>query len=261
MIEIPDTDRQEIERLLPTSLPTRPRAIAVLDGVLAGAVWTDGSAHPGWAVVIESADGTVYAGGDVGSGAIARVFAEARTKSGDLIVGFREPLDPLRRALPPDPYYAGEAIDFTDRMPPEGEPRMEASALPPGFSLSMVDAALLPSLEWGDDTLHAFGSARAWTERGIGSCVLDASGGVVAHSLAGPRVRGWMEMGVWTHEAHRRRGLGTLVSARTARACEASGARVWWNANADNAASITIARRLGFRRERRYELVAYRTQG
>jgi RimJ/RimL family protein N-acetyltransferase len=79
--------------------------------------------------------------------------------------------------------------------------------------------------------------------------------------MAGPRTRGVMEMGVWVHESHRGRGLGTLVSLHTAVGCEATGATVWWNTNADNRASIGIARRIGFSRERSYDLVAYRTSG
>jgi RimJ/RimL family protein N-acetyltransferase len=46
-----------------------------------------------------------------------------------------------------------------------------------------------------------------------------------------------------------------------ARACEARGDTVWWNANAGNAPSIAIARRIGFQRERAYEVVACHTYG
>jgi predicted GNAT family acetyltransferase len=81
----------------------------------------------------------------------------------------------------------------------------------------------------------------------------------VAEAMAGPRVRGMLEMGVATREPYRGRGYGTLLSRYVARTCEAEGEAVWWNANATNAPSLAIARRLGFRVERRYDLIAYRT--
>jgi RimJ/RimL family protein N-acetyltransferase len=94
-----------------------------------------------------------------------------------------------------------------------------------------------------------------WEEHGIGCAVL-VEGKVAAESIAGPRSRGMLEMGVVTREPYRRRGYGTLASRAVARACEERGYRVWWNANSENLPSIRIARRLGFRRERRYDLVA-----
>jgi GNAT superfamily N-acetyltransferase len=259
MIEIPDIARQEIERLLPDDLPTRPRAVAVLDGALAGRVWTDVLETPSWAVVIETADGTVFAGGAVTADTLRGVMAEATTMSGDLIFGFTGPDDPIRLLLPGDPYYLGRAIDFTERIPPVDEAELATHPVPEGLALVPLDAELLPRTEWAEDTLHAFGSPQAWSALGIGRCLVDPSGTVVAQGMAGPLARGVMEMGVWSHPSYRRRGLGTLVSLHTAIACESIEARVWWNANADNTASIAIARRIGFQRERPYDLVAYRT--
>lgn len=261
MNEIPDRSRQEIERLLPPDLPTRARALAVLDGALAGRVWTDAVEAPAWAVVIETADGTVYAAGSVTADSLRRVMAEATTMSGDLIVGFRGPDDPIRSLLPDDPTCVGRAIDFTERRPPPDEEELLRRPVANGLALVPLDAELLPRTEWAEDTLHAFGAPSAWTDLGIGRCFVDRSGTVVAQAMAGPRARDVMEMGVWTHASYRGRGLGTLVSLHTAVACEASGARVWWNSNADNTASIAIARRIGFRQERAYDLVAYRTGG
>jgi GNAT superfamily N-acetyltransferase len=97
-----------------------------------------------------------------------------------------------------------------------------------------------------------------WRERGVGRALLDGRT-VVAESMAGPRVRGMLEMGVATRGPYRRRGCGLYLSRLVARACEERGDRVWWNASATNVPSLRIARRLGFRTERRYELVAFRT--
>jgi GNAT superfamily N-acetyltransferase len=259
MTEIPDSRRQEIERLLPEALPTRARALAVLDGVLAGRVWTDAADSPSWAVVIETADGTVFAGGEVTAESLRRVMAEASTRSGDLIFGLTGPDDPVRSLLPAEPPYAGRAIDFTDRVPPAGERDLMRRAISDGLRLVPLDATVLPRTVWAEDTLHAFGSLDAWTELGLGWCLVREGGRVVAQGMAGPRTRGSMEMGVWVHESYRRRGFGTLVSLHTAVACEAAGARVWWNTNVDNRASSAIARRIGFTRERVYDLVAYRS--
>jgi RimJ/RimL family protein N-acetyltransferase len=132
-----------------------------------------------------------------------------------------------------------------------------ARSVPDEARIVPVDESLLEQTEWYEDTLHAFGSIARWRGLGLGYALIIGDQ-MVAEALAGPRCRGQREMGVVTREAHRRRGYGTLVSLALARACEARGDRLWWNANADNLASVKIARRLGFRDERRYELVACR---
>ena len=243
------------DRLIPADAPARPRAVAVLDGLLSGRVWADDPDAPGALLVIEDADGTVYGGGALTAEAIRSTLEGVTTKSGDLIFGFAGSDDPMRAMVPAEPYWRGEAIDFTDRQAPGDEAGLVGAALPAAARVVRLDASLLPMTEWYEDTLHAFGSARRWEELGLGYAVM-VGDRMVAEAMAGPRCRGLLEMGVVTREEHRRRGFGTLVSRMTARACEAEGDRVWWNANADNAPSLAIAWRLGFRHERRYDLVA-----
>ena len=104
------------QRLIRSDAPTRPRALAVLDGRLAGRVWADDAASPSAAIVIEDADGTVYAGGALTRDLVADTLADVATASGDLIFGFA---DARRRrcavSCRTEPYWRGEAIDFTDR--------------------------------------------------------------------------------------------------------------------------------------------------
>ena len=244
-----------LAELIRSDTPTRPRCLAVLDGRLRGRVWADDSVSPSTAIVIEDADGTVYAGGALTRDLVAATLAGVETASGDLIFGFADTGDPLRSLVPGEPYWRGQAIDFTEREPSSNEASALAARLPDGAQLVRLDATRLPLTAWYDDTLFAFGSVERWEEHGIGYAVV-IDGRVVAESVAGPRSRRTLEMGVVTDEQHRRRGFGTLVSLAVARACEERGDQVWWNANAGNEPSIRIARRIGFRRERRYDLVA-----
>jgi GNAT superfamily N-acetyltransferase len=239
------------EPMLPDDAPTRPRAVAVLDGVLAGRAWVDDPAAPSAILLMETADGTVYAGGRLARADIADALAGVETLAGDLIFGFRGADDPMRDLVPGEPYWRGEAIDFTERRVPDPA----GGDVPDRCELVRIDAALLARIEWGEDTIHAFGSAERWAELGVGYALV-RDGELLAECLAGPRARGMLEMGVITREGHRGRGYGTLVSRAVAEACEARGDRVWWNANSGNEPSIRIARRIGFARERRYELVA-----
>jgi GNAT superfamily N-acetyltransferase len=252
---VPGSVADEVARLIPVDVPARPRAVAVMDGVLSGRVWTDDAAHPGATIVLEDADGTVYAGGAVTKASFAQTLEGVETASRDLIFGFAGSDDPTRSLVPVAPYWRGDAIDFSDRQPPADE--AASLAVVTGARVVEIDAALLPQTAWYEDTLHAFGSVDGWLTHGVGFGVM-VGNRLVAEAIAGPRTRGLLEMGVATREEHRGRGYGTLVSRLVARACEVRGDRVWWNAHADNAPSVAIARRLGFRRERHYELFACR---
>ena len=253
---IPGSIGPRVERNIPADAPARPRALAVIDGVLAGSVWADDPDEPTWTVVVEKADGTVYAGGAVSASVLDRIMPGVETAAGDLIFGFTGPDDPLRTMLPPHPYYRGDAIDFTEREAPPDE--VAVLAAPSDVTVTRIEPDLLPQTEGYADTLVAFGSAERFAALAVGFGIL-ADDQLVAECIAGPRVRGTMEMGVATREAHRGRGYGTLVCRHVAHACEAARDTVWWNANAANEPSLAIARRLGFRVERQYELIAYRT--
>ena len=246
--------------LIRADSPTLPRALAVLAGALAGRAWVDDPATPAALLVVEDADGTVYAGGSLGEADVHPILASLATASGDLIFGFADADDPLRGLMPSEPYWRGEAIDFTERQAAPDEAYRLARPLPDGARLERLTRATLPLTEWHADTLRSFGSIERWEANGIGYGILIGDE-LVAESVAGPRVGGMLEMGVTTRESHRRKGFGTLVSLAVARACEEGGDRVWWNANAGNAPSLAIARRLGFGTERRYEVVACHSGG
>ncbi len=246
----------DLEAQFAPDLPSRPRLLGVLDGALTGVIWADDGDPPAWVVATESADGTTYLGGRIDAASVAAVFARLEPASGDIIVAFTGPDDPVRAVVPLDPYHRGEAIDFTDRVPPEGEERQ----LTPPDGLRIVDMTpdLLARTEWYRDILLAFGGLDRWLDGGIGRCLM-RDDEIVSEAMAGPPIRGLMEMGVVTREGNRGRGYATVTCRHLARACEQQGLVPWWNTSLENVASATVARRLGFTRERRYDLVAYRS--
>ena len=99
-------------------------------------------------------------------------------------------------------------------------------------------------------------SVETAVEHGIGYCLLDGER-VVAEAFAGPIVGGALEMATITDAAFQRRGLGTIVCARTILECEHNGYTTWWNTGLTNLGSSALARKLGYRTEHRYRLLAW----
>jgi RimJ/RimL family protein N-acetyltransferase len=64
-------------------------------------------------------------------------------------------------------------------------------------------------------------------------------------------------VGVMTHELYQGRGYATLTCAHLLQACEALGYQTYWNCAKQNRASAALARKLGYRVEREYKLVAW----
>jgi RimJ/RimL family protein N-acetyltransferase len=59
-----------------------------------------------------------------------------------------------------------------------------------------------------------------------------------------------IEIGVGTAEAQRGKGYATVTCARLILECERGGTQTFWNAAAQNTASVALARKLGYRTER-----------
>jgi RimJ/RimL family protein N-acetyltransferase len=122
--------------------------------------------------------------------------------------------------------------------------------------LRRIDAAIVPALEGFDYYVAMFGDVERALQHTIGYCVMQDDK-VVSEAVAGPLSRGIAELGVGTGEAHRRQGFATAASARAIQECEALGYRAFWNASQQNAASVALAKRLGFQTERSFKVLAW----
>jgi RimJ/RimL family protein N-acetyltransferase len=70
-------------------------------------------------------------------------------------------------------------------------------------------------------------------------------------------VDGVIELGVETSETCRRCGFATVTCAHLIHTCEAMGYETFWNTATQNAASIALARKLGYQREQLHRVLAW----
>jgi hypothetical protein len=251
MIELrPGSPAPSIRRLYPTSGHTWRRAFAVLDGRSRGRILSEDLTNPTWAAVQEYSDDSVlYLAGTLTRELVADLI-EGLRRDRIVTVGFVED-DPLLDVLPSDPDFSGGDIDFEDRNPAiDLEPFIR---LPEGLRLARIDADLAPRCIWGP---WMTASVESSVTDGLGYCLLDGER-VISEAFAGPIVDGALEMATITDDAYQRRGLATIVCARTILECERLGYATWWNTGLTNLASAGLARKLGYRIERQYRVMAW----
>ena len=256
MIEINSNQvTTEIRSLFRKDEPQAPRCFKVLDGVtVAGKILTDNVENPTWAVVQEPYENSLYFGGNVDFEVVQMIITKLR-QEGDLLVGMWLD-DPRLDLLPSEPYYDGRTLEFYDRPIGKGLVKY-LDNLPDDCKLRRLDKNLIMHTEWGPDDVCAVGSVEEWEKTHFGYC-LTRGEKIVAEATTGPSAQGVYEPGVFTQETHRKKGYGTIVSAKLVQEIEALGGQTYWNCAKQNVASAAIARKLGYRVEKEYRCIAWK---
>jgi hypothetical protein len=251
MLELePGQSTAAIRALFPRSGHVWRRRYAVLNGSCRGRILTDDPDNPTWAAVQEYSDDSVLFLGGVVSRQLAGTLIEIMRRGRTLCFGAPEG-DPALELFPLERDYDDFDIDFEDR-----DPHLDLEPLckpPPGLRLERIDADLLPRCAWGPWMTAGMETV---LDQGLGYCLLDGDM-VVSEAFAGPVVDGELEMATITADAWQGRGLATVVSARTVLECERNGWTTWWNTSGRNVASQSISRKIGYRTERQYRLLAW----
>jgi len=239
--------------LFDVSKPTMPRAFNVLDGITNGQIVTDDPVHPTWAAVHEATFGTLYLGGSITPTLLAEIVDHFR-QFGDVGIGCW-PDDPLLAMMPPKPDYDGRTLYFTDRSQ---HIRLEdyIEQIPSDCYLAPRDRGLIAqSLDY-DLTLATFGSVENVLAHTLG-VMLMRENVLLCEAATGAPTHGRIEIGVTTHEHHRKQGYATITCAQLIKVCEAQGYRTWWDCAKQNRASVALARKLGYHNEREYRFVLW----
>ena len=245
-----------LRSLFPLYMPIGLRCFAILNGDAVGRILADDPVDPGCAVVQELGDGAIFMGGSLTAPLLSEAIVTLR-KEGDVVVGLWHD-DPRLQLLPPSPDYDGLAIDFTNR--PVGEGLSQFLPLPGGCRLQPIDDGLFHGLAHPERYVSVFGSAEKALEKGFGYCLMRGAT-ILCEAFAGPSANGMVEIGVETHEPYRRRGYATITCAHLIRTCEERGYRTFWNAAKQNRASKALARKLGYRTEQEFRVLAWSRYG
>lgn len=136
-------------------------------------------------------------------------------------------------------------------------------ALPPGYEIARLDAALLAAQgdklpkNIADSIRIGWQNQENFLQNGFGFVALHNSE-VVCWCLADVTVGTACEIGIETAVSHRRCGLATAVTAATVEYCQQAGfSKIGWHCGADNPGSIGTAVKVGFVLERPYSFYQF----
>jgi len=114
-------------------------------------------------------------------------------------------------------------------------------------AVRLLTLADLPLLEAAPPELFSslWGSASTLLRESIVACAV-IDGEIVATALCSGRSERYADVGVYTRQDYRGRGLSTAAAALVARQVQARGLVPIWSTGEHNAASLRVARKLGF---------------
>jgi RimJ/RimL family protein N-acetyltransferase len=254
VIEIgPPQVTSTIRNMFDRHAPTGVRCLAVLAGGNAGRIFVDDLAMPSMAYVWERDDGTLYQGGRKDRLQLARMV-ELLRQPGPVVLDFRDG-DSAVDLFPPDPQVGAECVEL--ERPAHGSDLTPYLALPPGFSAHRMGRQLLEKSPRLDETLFRYGDLDNYLRTGLDVCLLQGEQ-FVAEAGADVDIGGMREVGVVVEPAFRGgHGFGTLVTAHLLHWTDELGVDTYWDCVRLNIGSLKIARKLGFRNERTYRLLAW----
>jgi hypothetical protein len=101
-----------------------------------------------------------------------------------------------------------------------------------------------------------FGSIQQALEWGYGLCLL-RDDALLCEAFAGPAANGVFEIGVETQPHQIHKGYAYLTCAQLIHRMEQLGYQTYWNCAKGNIASAMLARKLVYRTEKEYRLLAW----
>jgi GNAT superfamily N-acetyltransferase len=149
-----------------------------------------------------------------------------------------------------------ERLEFHDYDPHSAVLADLLRRLPVGFELCPIDRQLIERCEWRLDIEFYCGSLDNFLVNGLGLCMVQGDE-IIVEAYVSSFGDTHAEIGAVTRAPYRGHGYAPIACAYLIRACEQRGYHAYWSCDADNTASIRVARKLGSRQEKAYRILEY----
>ena len=209
---------------------------SIAEGIQSGEIYTDGSA-----VLFHHYCGFAYLSGKPDA-AFLREITERF---------FGDAPQPRRFVLITDQpeviayYTANPAICAEKRFYFRADKAPEI-AVPDGFALSEITAEHLSRLQGRIIPAFSWENAAQFLQHGFGTCVLQDDA-IAACAFSSAVTSEFVDIGIETQEAFRRKGLAVCAAAAVMQAIIRQGKTPVWACHAANTGSVKTAQKLGFR--------------
>jgi RimJ/RimL family protein N-acetyltransferase len=251
VIECP-ADHPALPALFNKPTPNSPVLWAVLQGRHSGKALVDDIDNPHQCVVRTDAVLTFF-GGDISQAFLDRAVTHFRQRGPVWLVW---PPEATRQRPPPESAHIVRRVEFHNDDPNSAVLIEWRNRLPDGFVIRFIDGPILARCEWRDEMAFYCGSLENFLEHGIGLCLMRGDE-IIVEAYASSLGKTMAEIGAITHEMHRGHGYAAIASAYLIEASGRRGYGAYWSCDAENLASIRVARKLGLQRERGYQIIEY----
>jgi RimJ/RimL family protein N-acetyltransferase len=225
---------------------------AILYGHNPGRAYVDNMATPSHGV-IRTNEALAFLTQRADQEFLDQMLAQLRERSHVGLV-WRPATSPLR---PAEATKIIQRLEFSDCGSDSESLEDLKSRLPEGFEFQFIDRSLLERCEWRPTIESACGSLDNFLGHGLAICLMHGDD-IVTEAFAPFWGTREVEIGVVTNEARRGHGYAAATCAHLIQLCRRRGFEPYWSCDADNRASISLARKLGFRNEGEYEIRMYR---
>jgi GNAT superfamily N-acetyltransferase len=252
MHEVP-LDHPGLAPLFNPMMPNHPVLLAMLRGDNPGRAFVDQPGHPTHGIV-RSQDSWVFFSQHATQEFLEQGLDRMRMLGHVILIWPSSPT----AATPPAAAHSIQRLEFSAGAAlPEGD-QSALPTIPDGLSIRPMDRDLMTRCEWGPPIELACGSVDTFLAHGFGLCLL-RDDAIIAEAYAPFRGIDTIELGVVTRDDQRGQGYAALLCGHLLLICRQHGLAPYWSCDADNTASIKLARRLGFGPALPYTAMVYRS--
>jgi RimJ/RimL family protein N-acetyltransferase len=248
-------DHPALPSLFDPQVPDNPVLWSVFKGYHSGKAFVDNIDHPSQCVVRTDAFLT-FCSSLISQSFLNQAIAHFRRVDSVWLVW---PSAYASRLLAPITTCVNQRIEFYGYDP--GSPVLAnwRQRLPDGFDIRPIDRQIIERCEWRDEMVFYCGSLENFLANEFGLCLMQKDN-IIVEAYVSSFGEKQAEIGAVTHEMYRGHGYAPITCAYLIEACEQRGYHSYWSCDAENIASVQVARKLGFQHEQAYQILEYSPQ-